>query len=97
MNARETTRHTYRVGLFTRRGLSPDAATLLADRLVSRDAERDDRRMCIECSHLQITKNLRIGNRCFQAAQGRLRGTSVHHDPVLTILQRCEGFAFQTP
>lgn len=43
----------FRMGLFQRRGLDLDQAEALADRLMARDAERDDRRVCLECRHLQ--------------------------------------------
>lgn len=41
-----------RVRIFTRRGWAEGRAERLAERLVTRDLQRDDRRACIECSHL---------------------------------------------
>lgn len=46
-------RFLFRESLFIRRGLSADAAESLGDRLAKRDYERDDRRVCIECSNWQ--------------------------------------------
>ena len=41
-----------RSSLFNRRGLQALDAELLADKLVNRDREADERRLCLECSHL---------------------------------------------
>ncbi len=80
-----------RAALFVRRGLCSEAATEQAQRLVLRDAERDERRMCIECAHLQ-----RDGG-CFAARQGWIPGASEHLTPVQTMLQRCGRFEWQKP
>lgn len=88
---REIGRFSFRAGLFQRRGLPEAAAEFLADRLALRDQERDDRRICMECQHLQKTGG------CFAAQQGWLLHTSTRHAPVRDILQRCEAFAFVTP
>lgn len=79
-----------RVGIFMRRGLAPDTAAELADQLRDRDADFDDRRMCIECAHLQ-----RDGG-CFAARQGWLNA-AVYLRPVHNMLQRCERFEWQKP
>ena len=42
-----------RVGLFRRRGQTEQRAEALAESLVRRDADRDDRRLCLECAGLQ--------------------------------------------
>jgi hypothetical protein len=78
---------TTRVLLFVRRGMSPDDADDLAERLTLRDRKGDDRRMCIECSHLERS------GRCAMARAGRLDGADRRLEPVQTVLQRCEGFA----
>lgn len=78
-----------RLERFTLRGLSLDAAEALAERLAIRDADGDDRRMCLECSYLGTT------GRCIAAATGRLHGASRQLEPVQTILQRCEGFGLR--
>lgn len=61
----------------------------LADLLLVRDRQQDDRRLCIECTHLGER------GRCLAAAAGRLAGTDRHHEPVQTILQRCPAFRLQ--
>jgi hypothetical protein len=89
---KEIARFTARVGLFSRRGASAEIAERLADRLAERDQDRDDRRMCVECAHLQ-----RDGG-CFMARHGRLHG-GVRRDmhPIRDLLQRCERFEWQIP
>ncbi len=87
----EFRRFAFRFALLARRGLAQDAAEALADRLALRDQEKDDRRICWECQHLQ-----RSGH-CFAASQGRIPNTSKQLMPVKDLLQRCEAFEFQTP
>lgn len=43
----------FRHGLFQRRGLSAEISEHLGDRLATRDYQRDDRRVCVECSNWQ--------------------------------------------
>lgn len=87
----EFRRFAFRVGLFKRRGMTQEAAEFLADRLALRDQERDDRRVCDECKHLQTPGT------CFAAAQGWIPSFSRKHQPVRGLLQRCEAFEFSTP
>lgn len=82
-------RHASRVQLFQRRGLAEQGAVDLAAVLSCRDADFDDRRMCIECAHLQ-----RDGG-CFAARQGWIQGAAVYLSPIRTMLQRCERFESQ--
>jgi hypothetical protein len=91
LTPKEQTRYDYRVGLFGRRGWTADRARLFAGQLRTRDAERDDRRACIECAHLQ-----RQGT-CFQAQQCRFTNARRDMTPVQDQLQRCEFFTFQKP
>ena len=88
---REIARFMFRQALFVRRGLPEPQAERLADRLALRDQQRDDRRMCIECSHLQASGG------CFAATHGWLPGTSRRHEPAPVILQRCEQFQWVMP
>jgi len=74
-----------RLSRFTDRGLSYDDAERYADKLVGRDRELDDRRLCVECAHLQV--RWRCGN--WKAANAG--GRDLSRDFVL-ILQRCPGF-----
>lgn len=88
---KERARHAFRVGLFQRRGLDEAYATQLADRLWERDAERDDRRLCLECAGLQR------GGTCFPASQGRMHGVDRRYTPVQDQLQRCPNFTWSMP
>lgn len=89
---REISRFKFRVGLFMRRGWDEARAETWADRLYERDFERDDRRICMECSNYQ-----RSGT-CHAAALGHMApGTPKRLEPVPDLLQRCEGFAWQRP
>lgn len=78
-----------RTALFRRRGFSEKRALASAKRLRKRDDELDDRRMCIECAHLQ-----RDGV-CFAARQGWIEGAAVYLTPVKAVLQRCGDFKLQ--
>ena len=78
-----------RVERFTSRGLPgrglPGWAENLADRLLVRDREGDDRRMCIECRHCTS------GRSC-----GRARAAGLSHQELgelAVMLQRCPTFA----
>lgn len=91
-------RRAFRVALFRRRGIEPKRAEELADRLAVRDADRDDRRICLECSGLQR------GGTCFPSRSGRIHGLAPPGRapkfpliPVPDILQRCEAFSFLKP
>lgn len=78
-----------RAELFKRRGLGEEQAVVLAETLRQRDDDFDDRRLCLECSHLQ-----RDGG-CFAARQGWIHGAATYLVPVPTMLQRCEHFELQ--
>lgn len=77
-----------RLALLTDRGLSLGDAETIAHRLALRDAERDERRVCVECLHLSGTTTAR---RC---SQWRVTGMKSPSTPAeqATILQRCAGF-----
>jgi hypothetical protein len=85
MNSSEIETFQSRLSRFTNRGLSYDDAERYADKLVGRDRELDDRRLCVECAHLQV--RWRCGN--WKAANAG--GHNLSRDFVL-ILQRCPGF-----
>ena len=70
-------------------GWSDTDADGLAERLTLRDREGDDRRMCVECTHLGER------GRCLAAAAGRIKGADRRLEPVQTILQRCEAFGLK--
>lgn len=53
MNTQEIATFIVRLEQFSRKGVSLSEAELLAERLVLRDRDEDDRQLCLECSHLQ--------------------------------------------
>ena len=87
MNSGEIDTFTARLARFTDKGANYDDAERLTDGLVIRDREGDDRRLCLECVHLQGAVRWRCGN--WQAADVARQGLA--RDLVL-MLQRCGGF-----
>lgn len=87
MNTAEVDTFTVRLERFTDKGVNYDDAERLADGLVIRDCEGDDRRLCLECAHLHGFGRWRCGN--WQAADVARQGLA--RDLVL-MLQRCGGF-----
>ena len=87
MNSVEIGTFMARLARFTDKGMDYDQAEALADKLVQRDREGDDRRHCLECRHLQGAGRWRCGNwhRAGVARDGLAR------DLVL-MLQRCDGY-----
>lgn len=85
MNGAELHALTRRLQLFIRRGAAEAAAENLADRLVLRDRQGDDRRACLECRHY---RHARCGNR----QPAGLHSAEVGPD-LAALLQRCRGFA----
>ncbi len=53
MNTQEIDTFIVRLEQFTRKGVSLSEAEVLAERLVLRDRDEDDRQLCLECQHLQ--------------------------------------------
>lgn len=87
MNTTEVDTFTARLARFTDKGVGYDEGERLADALVIRDRNGDDRRLCLECHHLQGFGRWRCGNA--QAADVAQQGLAC--DLVL-MLQRCDGF-----
>ncbi len=73
-----------RVGLFLRRGFNATGADDLAERLVLRDLQTDDRVCCAECVHFRPA-------RCGNHRGAGLLGAELGLDLAAT-LQRCPGF-----
>jgi hypothetical protein len=92
MTGSEITTFTTRLHVFTRRGLVAVDAETLADKLVLRDREADDRRVCLECSNLSRGS----GWRCTQWQRAGLGAAGVPAD-LARQLQRCDGFSESTP
>jgi len=95
MTGREIDTFTARLHHFTRRGLAEPDAERLADKLVTRDRESDDRWLCLECVHLAGRAGswgCRNGQRAGLTSKGgaaQLSAALVHQ------LQRCDGFTSQ--
>lgn len=83
-----------RLARFTDKGLPFTEAQALADRLVQRDRDSDDRRLCLECTHLQGfgRTSWRCGN--WQAAGIATNPRSTQLAAYLVYqLQRCAGMS----
>lgn len=87
MNPSEVDTFTARLARFTDKGVSYDDAERLADKLVIRDREGDDRRLCLECIHLQGVGRWKCGN--WRAADVVRVGLA---PDLVLMLQRCGGY-----
>ena len=85
MNTREIDTFTARLHHFTQRGLVELDAEKLADKLVVRDRESDDRRLCLECAHMSRAMRCNNWQRAGLGAAGIPAGMAIQ-------LQRCDGF-----
>jgi hypothetical protein len=89
MNTGEIDTFTARLSRFTDKGLTLADAEALADKLLIRDRETDDRRLCLECLHLH--RGGRCGN--WQRAGVAMATTDARLPADLVRrLQRCDGF-----
>ena len=93
MNGREIDTFTARLARFTDKGVSHGDAERLTDKLVMRDREQDDRRLCLECTHLSGygASSWRCGNWQRAGVAIRARDVQLPADLVQQ-LQRCDGF-----
>ena len=93
MNGAEIDTFAARLHQFTDKGLACNEGEALADKLVVRDREQDDRRVCLECKHFggHGAGSWRCGN--WQAAGIALRPRDAQLSADLVVqLQRCDGF-----
>lgn len=74
--------------LFRAHGLTPEIAEALANKLLIRDREFDDRWMCLECRHLQGVGRWRCG--AWQQAGLTQQGLA---RPLVLALQRCDAYS----
>ena len=93
MTGAEIDTFTARLARFTDKGLIQIDAESLADKLVTRDRESDDRRLCLECTHLTgygatswRCKAWHTSGVSIQAQDARLPGELVK------MLHRCRSF-----
>ena len=92
MNERELDTFTLRLETFTSKGLRLHEAEAQADVLVQRDRTADDRRLCLECIHLQGGPGRRrCGNGVVAGIGLRAADTQLPSD-LTHQLQRCAGF-----
>ena len=88
MTGREIDAFTGRASQFYRRGMPSVNAEALAYKLVNRDRDGDDRRLCLECVHLS---GQRGAWRCSQWQRAGMGAAGIPAGLVL-VLQRCDGF-----
>lgn len=87
---------TARLAQFAARGLSLADAEAMADKLLNRDREADDRRACLECASLRGTmRNWSCGNWQAGGVAINPRFTQLPHELVMR-LQRCDGCSART-
>ena len=84
MNSAELEHFAKRAQQFARRGISAEAADGMADRLVTRDRDQDDRRTCLECTAYRP-------GRCGNHRRAGLQAPDMGHD-FAEQLQRCPAF-----
>ena len=93
MNGGEIDTFAARVHQFNDKGVARNDGEALAGKLVVRDREHDDRRVCLECTHFagHGAGSWRCGN--WQAAGVALRSRDAQLPADLVVqLQRCDGF-----
>ena len=94
MNSAEIDTFTARLAWFTNKELTLQDADALADKLVTRDRESDDRRLCLECFHLSGQSGKTWDCRNWQQAGVASRARDAQLSAALVIQpQRCDGFA----
>jgi hypothetical protein len=92
MTGREIDNFTAWLARFTDKGMAQDMAESLADKMVIRDRDKDDRRTCLECSQLAGyagSWRCRDWQRAGIAIRSRDAGLPVD---LAQLLQRCNGF-----
>ena len=92
MTGAEIDTFTARLARFTTKGLHTVDAESLAVKLVQRDRESDDRRLCLECTQLHgygVT-SWRCGNWQVAKVAHRARDVQLPRD-LVCLLQRCDG------
>lgn len=92
MNTGEIDQFVKRRQVFLAKGLDEVTADELANKLVVRDRDGDDRRVCFECSHLKGFTYLRCNNWKHAGIAKTSDGAFVHKG-FGTLLQRCDGFS----
>ena len=93
MTGREIDIFTARLHKFTDKGLARTDGEALADKLVRRDREQDDRRVCLECQHFagHGAESWRCGNWIRAGVATQQRDAALPAN-LVNQLQRCNGF-----
>ena len=93
MTGTEIGTHAARLARMTAKGVTPTDGEALADKLVRRDRQQDDRRLCLECTHLAGygAGSWRCGNWQRAGIARQARDAGLPGDLVRT-LQRCDGY-----
>ena len=93
MNGAEIDAFRTRQALFTGKGISQGEAEAVADKLVLRDRDLDDRRLCLECSNLQShwAGTWRCGDWQWAGIAHRVKDAQLSAQQVQQP-QRCGGF-----
>ena len=95
MTGREIDTLTARLARFNDKGLSLSDGEALADKLVTRDRDADERRMCLECVHLAGHAGI-WGCKNWQRAGVAVRARDARLSAALVLQpQRCDGFKDQ--
>jgi hypothetical protein len=89
MNTAEIDLFNVRSARFNDLGLNLSAGEMLADRLVTRDREYDDRTVCYECIHLR--RSGRCGN-WHRADVAVIAWNALLVPEFLVLLKHCDGF-----
>ena len=96
MTGREIDTFTARLARITDKGLSLVDSEALADKLVTRDRESNDRRLCLECVHLTGHSVGAMSCTSWQRAGVAMRAKDAQLSVALVCqLQRCDGFSEQ--
>jgi hypothetical protein len=93
MNSAEIDAFMVRLSRFTDKGLNLTEAEALADKLVIRDRDADDRRLCLECA------NVRQGGGMWGCSQWQRAGLGAGGlaADMVRVLQRCDAFKEAAP
>ena len=85
---------TARLARFTDKGVTLVDAQTFAIQLQTRDRDLDDRRMCLECRHLNGFGAWQCANWCKAMTAHRPRDNGLPA-ALVTLLQRCDGFTLE--
>ena len=91
MNSGEIVKFKSRLEIFQAKGLDELNAEALADKLVLRDRDSDDRKVCYECRYMKGISSLRCENWKLAGIAMKSSDSFLGKDFAM-MLQRCQGF-----